>query len=94
MAHHKLKIENEFMKAKTFGDKPFEVRYNDRGFQKGDTITYTETHPAGLDYEGLYEITYVTGFAQKENWVVFGDKRIDKAGLKRSPGGQVLIGQA
>lgn len=78
MAHHVLKIEKEYMKAKTLGEKPFEIRYNDRGFQKGDTITYTTDRAPTMEYEGKYEITYVIGYAQRENWVVFADKRIDK----------------
>lgn len=76
MAHHTLKIEEQFMEAKTLGDKPFEIRYNDRGFQKGDTITYKTARVPTMEYEGLYEITYVTAFAQKDNWVVFGDREI------------------
>lgn len=94
MAHHVLKIEKEYMRAKIFGDKSFEIRNNDRGFQKGDTITYTDTKPPFLEYDGTFEITYVTGFEQKQNWVVFGDKRIGKdEHLKRATDGQVIIGQ-
>lgn len=75
MAHHTLKIEEVYMKAKIVGDKHFEIRYNDRGFQKGDTVTYTTPAPTH-EYDGIWEITYVTGFAQKPDWVVFGDKRV------------------
>jgi hypothetical protein len=74
MAHHKLKIAQPYMDAKECGDKPFEVRFDDRGFQKGDTITYTKDSAPFFEYDGIYEITYVTGFAQKPDWVVFGDK--------------------
>jgi len=74
--HHVLKIKKEYMMAKAFGDKPFEIRFNDRGFQKGDTVSYTGDRAPYLDYEGKYEITYVTGFSQKEDWVVFGDRKI------------------
>lgn len=71
-----LKIEEAFMEAKQGGDKNFEVRFNDRGFQKGDTVTYTRAKQPSWEYGGLYEITYVTSFAQKDNWVVFGDKKL------------------
>lgn len=77
MAHHEIKIENQYMRAKVIGDKPFEIRCNDRGYQKGDTITYLNTRVPFIEYEGIWEITYVTGFNQKENWVVFGDRRIN-----------------
>ena len=77
MAHHEIKIQKEFMRAKVDGDKPFEIRVNDRGYQKGDTVTYVSDKSPSIAYEGEWEITYVTGFAQKDNWVVFGDRRID-----------------
>lgn len=79
MAHHRLKIEKEYMRAKHAGDKPFEIRINDRDFKIGDTITYTNTAPPPLDleYEGTWVITYVTDYDQKKGRVVFGDKKID-----------------
>lgn len=81
MAHHVLKIKKEFMQAKVIGDKPFEIRRNDRGYQKGDIITYTNDYDSPalrMEYEGVYEITYVTAFAQQPNWVVFGDRKIEQ----------------
>lgn len=35
---HTLKIEYEYMDALQHGEKSFEVRRDDRGFQKGDTL--------------------------------------------------------
>lgn len=76
--HHTLKIEECFYDAKVVGNKPFEIRYNgDRGFQKGDTVTYTSTNGL-IKHDGLWEITYVSSFQQKENFVVFGDKKIEE----------------
>jgi ASC-1-like (ASCH) protein len=77
MAHHEIKIQKEFMQAKVAGDKPFEIRLNDRGYQKGDTITYISDKFPNVAYDGEWEITYVTAFAQRATWVVFGDKKID-----------------
>jgi len=73
---HNLKIDKVFLDAKLAGDKLFEVRCNDRGFQKGDIIEYREYY--GVKYAKIYEfvITYVTNYMQKENYVVFGEKRI------------------
>ena len=76
MPHHVLKIEKHYMQAKNRGEKPFEIRCNDRGFQKGDTVTYMSTETNSVEYRGLFEITYVIGYAQKENWVVFADREI------------------
>ena len=58
------------------GIKKFEIRDNsDRGFQAGDTVSLHEYDPKNERATGqfiLADITYVTNFAQKENWVVFG----------------------
>lgn len=79
MSHHDLKIEKAFFEAVLGGDKTFEIRNNnDRGFQKGDTITLHEvsaistTLKTGRTFEGV--ITYVIGYAQQQGWVVFSFK--------------------
>lgn len=38
MKTHTLKVEHEYMDALKSGEKTFEVRRDDRGFQKGDTL--------------------------------------------------------
>lgn len=38
---HKLKIKEEFAEAILTGDKTFEVRLNDRGFQRHDRVRFT-----------------------------------------------------
>ena len=80
---HTLKIEKPYADAILDGDKVFEVRYNDRGFQKGDLIrfvTLTEdfskspdsTHPLT---NKIYQITYVhSGLGMKEGYVVLSIK--------------------
>ena len=74
--HHILKIKEAYYDAKLEGSKMFEIRHNDRGFQKGDTVSYKVEWSPGqwTDPQGLYEITYVTAFQQRENFVVFGEK--------------------
>ena len=42
---HELKIHKQWADAKLAGLKPFEIRRNDRGFQKGDTIRYIVVDP-------------------------------------------------
>lgn len=74
--HHELKIQNDYYQAKTEGLKLFEIRNNDRGFQKGDTVSYTNPEFPFIARKGKWEITYVTSFAQKDNFVVFGEKKI------------------
>ena len=72
MKHHNLKIEKPYFDRVHDGSKRFEIRFNDRDFQKGDTIKLQEIEGGytGREFHGL--ITYVTSFRQHEGWVVFG----------------------
>ena len=83
MITHYLKILECYADVKVLGDKMFEIRDNsDRGFQKGDRIKYIVVDKLGLRvfnhsiYCKEYEITYVTNFAQKDSYVVFGEREI------------------
>ena len=42
---HELKIQKQWADAKLAGEKPFEIRKNDRGFQKGDIVRYGVIDP-------------------------------------------------
>ena len=78
------KILTPFADAVFAGDKTFEVRKNDEGYQKGDIIRFkvmdTEyfhnmRHPLN---DKCYEITYVlSGWGVEDGYVVLG---IRKAG--------------
>ena len=79
---HELKIRIEFCDAVASGEKPFEVRLNDRGYQKGDTIKFNAVDDMGLskfheiNYK-KYIITYVlSGWGISDKYVVFGIKEI------------------
>ena len=81
---HNIKIRESFANAVDTGEKTFEVRKNDRGYQKGDTIKFTVLY----DYDGCemidhplskkkYEITYVlSGWGIEDGYVVFGIKQV------------------
>ena len=81
MTVHKIKLQKEFAEAVLIGDKAFEVRYNDRGYQKGDQIifdvrdgSFLINHPLN---DKTYEITYVlNGWGIKEDYVVFGIREV------------------
>ena len=81
---HNLKISDKLADAVLNGDKTFEVRYNDRGYNKGDRIVFTAVDNAGVSTPHLlstkvYEITYVlSGWGIKENFVVFGIKQVEE----------------
>lgn len=80
---HKLKLNVDFIYPILQGDKTFEIRENDHGFQKGDMVNFVVVGDAGRmqDHRGMireiehrtYEITYViNGWGLKNGYVVFG----------------------
>jgi len=75
---HELKIEQAYFQAVIDGDKNFEIRFNDRGFQKGDSLVLSEIAKVGMTTyrKAKADISYVTNFNQAENWVVFGIKNV------------------
>lgn len=84
---HALKLDMHFANAVKRGDKCFEIRKNDRGFQQGDTVVFQVVNKEGRAayprpelsplYGKVYEITYVlNGYGLKEDYVVFGIKEI------------------
>jgi predicted RNA-binding protein with PUA-like domain len=72
-----LKILPEYFDAVWDGIKTFEIRKNDRNFQVGDEVILQEYDPEkGYTGSGLVVIiTYITNYAQKDDYVVFGIKR-------------------
>lgn len=82
---HKLKILKQFADAIISGDKNFEVRKNDRGFQKGDVISFQvideeRYYPHYCEHflnGKSYEITYVlTGWGIEEGYCVLSIKEV------------------
>ena len=79
---HELKIEEQFADAILAGNKTFEIRLNDRGYQKGDYIKFRCVDNCGFNVyhkiNGLtYQITYVlSGWGLAERFVVFSIKEM------------------
>ncbi|EAE5884738.1 ASCH/PUA domain-containing protein [Enterococcus faecalis] len=72
---HELKIKPEYFKAVESGMKKFEIRKNDRNYQKGDILRLNEYQDG--QYTGdvhVAEITYITDYAQQDGYVVLGIK--------------------
>lgn len=77
---HYIKIRQSFADAVYSGEKTFEVRKNDRGYQKGDTVRFTvlkdDENIKVIDHplcKKKYIITYVlSGWGIEEGYVVFG----------------------
>jgi hypothetical protein len=79
---HKIKLREEFADAVLYGDKTFEVRENDRGYQKDDLVQFKVidrslvpiSHPITKE---TYRITYVlNGWGIEQNYVVFSIKNV------------------
>ena len=84
---HELKILSSFVRPILDGSKTFEIRENDRGFQKGDRVQFkvVSDHSGLSDWthqnssivheleHKVFEITYViNGWGLKNGFVVFG----------------------
>ena len=80
MRIHNLKILNDFADSIAAGDKLFEIRANDRGYQKGDFVKFQAIDKCKFENQHvvnnmLFEITYVmSGWGIKDDYVVFGIK--------------------
>ena len=70
---HDLKIMPEYFRAVKSGEKTFEVRFNDRNFQKGDMLHLREWDGNGYTGESIFvEVTYILndpGFC-KDGYVI------------------------
>ena len=79
---HVIKLLDTFADAVLDGRKNFEVRENDRGYQRGDQVSFIVvdkhgnrvSHPLEIE---LFVITYVlSGWGIKDGYVAFGITRI------------------
>lgn len=76
---HGLKIYQEYFEAVKDGRKKFEIRKNDRDYNVGDILVlleYDKYYEAFTGEKITVEITYMTGFAQQDGYVVLGIEEI------------------
>lgn len=90
MKTHDLKLNTEFCDAVLSGEKTFEVRKNDRGFQTGDLIRFIPTDGTVREHTKheisghTYKITYIlNGWGIKNGYVVLGIREERFYGKKR-----------
>lgn len=81
MRVHDLKILNDFADSIVAEDKTFEIRENNKGFQKGDFIKFQAIDTMGINNfshlinNKLYEITFVlSGWGLKDGVVALAIK--------------------
>ena len=88
MKTHELKLNKEFADAVLSGEKSFEIRENDRGFQKGDHIVFRVVNPNAVynfdvDHplnDKEFEIVYViNGWGLKNGYVAFSIREVGNA---------------
>ena len=86
MQIHEIKLNWHYADAVLSGEKNFEVRYNDRGYQKGDRVKFTVVDDVKLQVSHPlnnreYTITYlIHGYGLEKDWCVFGIIPADKEG--------------
>jgi len=66
---HILKIQDRFYNQIESWEKTFEIRLNDRGFQKWDTIQFIEIDENEEDWEGCeYDTQIIITNVFQEKW--------------------------
>jgi ASC-1-like (ASCH) protein len=84
---HRLKVLDVYWGPLESGEKPFEVRWNDREFQRGDHLEFVKVDRDGIELPCILQyrtISYVlTGgrFGIEAGWVVLGLAPIGTAAL-------------
>ena len=77
---HELKTHPKYLQRVASGQKPFEIRKNDRDFQVGDRVILKEYDPeVGWPDHGDYsivvaDIIYITDFAKSVRFYVRGNE--------------------
>ncbi|MDO5653628.1 MAG: DUF3850 domain-containing protein [Brachymonas sp.] len=72
-ADHNLKLQQPHFEEVARGAKPFEIRFDDRGYKSGHRVCLREW--TGAEYTGrnlTATIGAITTFAQRKGYVVFG----------------------
>lgn len=81
MKVHEIKLNIEFCDSVLNGEKTFEIRNNDRGYQKGDHVRFIPWDSCSTGHpitKKEYEITYViNGWGLQDGYVVFSLKECD-----------------
>lgn len=81
MKVHELKVFKKYVHPLIMGDKTFEIRKNDRGFQKGDILHMKEIENGSKEYTGFemfLKVIYIhQGLGLEDGYVCMSVKRID-----------------
>lgn len=78
---HTIKIREDFCGALMNGEKTFEIRENDRGYQTGDVLQFKPVDSRGLPVENrieheVFDVLYIlSGWGLKNGYVCMAIKR-------------------
>lgn len=79
---HELKLNENYADAVLSGEKSFEIRRNDRAFQRGDKVVFRVVDSLELPVahslnKKVFKITYVlSGYkGLQDGWCVFGIRK-------------------
>ncbi len=78
---HKIKIQEQWVDSVLDGSKPFELRLNDRNYQKGDYVvmeSYYGLDPSIPARSIKAQVGYVLSVPRLRKWVVFGLQNISE----------------
>ncbi len=80
---HELKLRSEFYLRVATGQKPFEIRKNDRDYQVGDRLIMREWQD-GVGFVDnsetiIADVTYISTFNQQPGYVVMGIKLLSES---------------
>mgnify|MGYP003652085438 FL=1 len=88
--HHKLKTDSDPFYAVLLGEKTHEIRFNDKDYQVGDTLSLQLTEYTGEEMRNGKPLEYVfcenislkvthvlKGYGLKDGWVILSVKKID-----------------
>lgn len=80
MTTHKLKIEPVYLDNLLDGRKKVEIRYNDRDYQVGDVLEFTDYRGCGLNHPTYsFRVTHIhSGLGMADNYVALSVERVEK----------------
>ena len=79
---HRVKIKEDYANSICCGEKTFEIRYNDRNYQKGDFLKFDCISRNGIPMfhdidRMIFEITNIhSGLGMADGYVVLAIKRV------------------
>lgn len=95
-ATHNIKLHQNYADLKVTGQKTFEIRLNDRDYNKFDKVIYQAVDDNGnpIDHpinNMIFMITHVSNYMMKEGWVVFADKMVGDISSESSESKKIIF---